>query len=163
MRNAPFSLSATLMLAVFLCLGNTMHGQNCSWTYCLEDPTCSDSWQSPCAAAYGNCASYAFNAPCTGTYTLVASSRCDHDCHDCEVCMSIVKVPGGIVMASCQSFCAVQDCSDTCSVTLQKGQPYFLYVCKTPCDDSTCEECSSTGCRALGCICTEPSSGQCAP
>jgi hypothetical protein len=163
MRNAPFTLSAMLMLAVFLCLGvSEANAQGSSWKYCLEDPTCSGAWQD-CETPDGNCASYAFTATTTGTYTLAAMILCDHDCHDCEVCVMVQKVPSGAIVGSCKTYCGVQECQWTCSVSLDEDQAYFLYVCKTPCDNSTCEECMATECKGYGCLCLEPSTGPCTP
>jgi hypothetical protein len=153
MRNAPFTLSAMLMLAVFLCLGVSEANAQCSFKYCLEDATCNGTWQSPCATPNGDCASYAFTAPCSGTYELTAQSVCQYNCHDCEVCVTVVKVPTGVVVGSCNTVCSDQDCSTSCSVSLQQGVGYFLYVCKTPCDFDGCETCTGTHCRAFGCLC----------
>lgn len=150
MSKAPSTLTAAVMLAVFLCLGLT---HACDQKICLEDPTCSGEWVE-CGTPNGNCASYAFNAACTGEYNLhVEVSSCQSGCHDCEVCAMVTKVPSGIVVGYCSSVCSNQDCNDDCKVNLVQGEAYFLWVCKMPCDGTDCEDCTSTGCKAFGCLC----------
>ena len=153
MSKAPFILTAAVMLAVFLCLGNANVFAQCAEKICLEDPTCSGPSDDACDTPNGNCASQAFTAQCTGTYQLKALLLCQFNCHLCEVCVMVEEVSTHKILATCSSVCSNQICNQNCSVDLVQGEAYFLWVCKTPCQGSTCEDCTNTDCNAYGCLC----------
>lgn len=159
MRTAPSTRTAIMLLAVFLCFGNAAFA--CSQKICVEDPTCYGSWEN-CTTASGECASSAFTAACNGTYSLSAQVVCASGCHDCEACVIIDKVPSGTILATCRTICTNQDCNETCSVFLEAGVNYRMWVCKSPCDDTNCQECPSR-CSAWGCLCVSPTPSPCAP
>jgi hypothetical protein len=162
MNRAPSLHTAAVMLAVFLCCFAAQEASACSQQICLEDKTCSGTWQDCPFGPNADCESYAFNAECTGTYTLHAFVTCESGCDGCEVCVIIEKVPGGTIVGSCSTECGADDCDQFCTVNLEKDQAYFMYVCRTPCSFETCEQCL-TSCKSYGCLCYGLSSGPCVP
>lgn len=155
MERAPFGLTATIVLAVFLFVGNANLAWACDQKICLEDATCSGDWDDDCPLSSGgsNCASQAFTAACTGMYMLHAFVNCAYGCDACEVCAVVTKASTGAVVGSCGSECSGEVCDKTCgTIPLVANEGYILYVCRTPCSDGDCEDCQSS-CRTFGCLC----------
>lgn len=148
----PSLSTATAILAVFLFLRFCGSALSCSEKICLEDSSCSMEWPDCPFTPTTNCASQAFNATCTGTYTLRALTDCESNCDGCQVCVMIEKVPTGAIVGSCGTDCVNDDCDKSCSVDLVAGQAYFLYVCRTPCPYVNCSHCTSS-CHSFGCLC----------
>lgn len=151
MSKAPSTLTAAVMLAVFLCLGGAKIFAQC--TLCIDggtDQTCSGSYDD-CGSDYANCTSSgAFTVPCDGSYTLSAVMDCNGEgCH-CSSCVHVVKETTGVIVGWTDSDCNQSQCQASVTVSLLINTTYRLYVCKRPCDGlSTCEECD-TDCKAKG-------------
>ncbi|NUO18868.1 hypothetical protein HUU59_05415 [bacterium] len=152
MAKVPFTLTAAVMLAVFLCLGNAKILAQCTICVSAVDQTCSGS-HADCETSTGGCSSSSvFQVSCNGSYDLGAKIySCTNAC-DCNSCVMVLKEASGSVQGSIRSFCENQLCSQTTTVYLETGIDYRLYVCKRPCSSDPgidCEDCDED-CKALG-------------
>lgn len=152
MMKAPSILTAAVMLAVFLCYGNSYACADC---VCARDNTCSNvaCGTNPTA----NCTRVEFEPVCNGTYTFYVETNCSgENCGGCQACASVWKIVSGVetLAATCETNgCNVNVCTQSCSVSLSPGSTYVLYVCKVPCAGPAedCEDCK-VNCEAVGCV-----------
>ena len=160
MSKAPSIYSATVILAVFLCLGMTPSRANaCSECLCFPgDNTCTDVECSTIPTA--NCVRTEFSPSCTATYTIYTETRCTGSgiCSKCRSCASVFKVSGGVeefLGNGHTNACAAGNCITTIAptVSLIAGVTYAIYVCKLPCPTfgANCESCPNT-CTAYACV-----------
>ncbi|NUO20414.1 hypothetical protein HUU59_13290 [bacterium] len=161
MRNAPFTLTAAVMLAVFLCFGNE-NVWACSECICFNDNTCTNE---ECGVTpNANCTRYVFTPSCSGNYSFKTSTTCTggSNCFDCQSCANIFKISGGIEYSisngNCHTNeCDINNCTKDCSATgnfvaLSSGVSYAVYVCKIPCPDGPdCDDCGAD-CKAWACF-----------
>lgn len=151
MRHAPLHLTATVFLAVFLCLGAKVFSQ-CNFCISKTDVTCSGTYEDDCAATLTNCSETSpFSVPCTGNYTFGAKiTGCTGGNCSCTSCVHIVVNGTNVILASVESGCSNQFCQLTTQVMLSTGGWYRLIVCKRPCDiGETCNDCDAH-CTATG-------------
>lgn len=171
MRNAPFTMSAMLTLAVFLCLRICSTATACSECICFSDNTCSNVGCTENLTA--NCTRTVFTPACTGDYLFNTETICTGEsgvCEKCQSCASIYKVVGGqeywhghCHTANCGG--ANPACNFSCgTISLIASDSYAVYVCKVPCPwwGSDCESCPNT-CSAYACLSIGISAGPCRP
>ena len=161
MREAPSTLTAMVILAVFLCLGPVKIFAQCSLCVSAVDLTCSGTF-ADCGTSTAGCAQSAvFQVSCNGDYKLGADSYyCTNACN-CETCVLVVKVSSGYIVGSTNTNCANQSCIGSVLVYLETGYDYRLYVCKRPCSSDfgiDCDDCD-TACKARGWVASMPSPG----
>lgn len=150
------NLTAAVMLAVFLCLGNVQIFAQC--TICVSglDYDCSGTFGGCSGVSAGCSQSSVFQVPCNGYYTLYAALiSCDVAC-TCNSCVWIEKVATGSVPGNVNSNCENQECDNWTTVYLEAGTDLRLYVCKRPCSEPTdCEDCDES-CKAQGWLVSVP-------
>lgn len=161
MRKAPSISTATVILAVFLCLeipsSRVMACQEC---LCFPgDKTCTDVGCTKDLKA--TCVKTLFSPACSGEYSIYTETRCTGggSCQSCQACANIYQVSGGtetFLANGHTNGCSAGLCINTVTPTvrLSSGITYAIYVCKVTCPgpgDLPCEACPST-CTAYACI-----------
>lgn len=155
MRTAPSTLTATVMLAVFLCLGNGKIFAQCTLCVSASDAACSGDFDDCGSSTTGCVSTTIFQVPCNGNYSLGAKNVNCITCN-CNACVLLEKVASGSIIGSTRSYCDNDQCIGTVSVSLEAGYDYRLWVCKRPCDEeNTCEDCD-TDCVAKGWLVSVP-------
>ncbi len=163
MSKAPSTLTAAVMLAVFLCFGSCKMAQASSECICFSDIGCST--QECEAGPNASCTRHVFTPAVTGSYTISAHTRCEtSDCDHCRSCVHIYKIDGAneisLVNGNCHSVnCIGGSCDYSCAtgglVSLTASGSYAVYVCKRVCpnhpDNPDCEDCPDD-CKAWGCF-----------
>lgn len=167
MRNAPFTLTAAVMLAVFLCFGNARVWA-CSECVCFSDATCSAN--NNCGPGFTeNCARTEFTVDCDATYTLITKVTCTGggSCTKCMACATLFYIENGTEVALTDwhnNGCNNGHCtSDSVYVGMSVSKTYVMYVCKVPCPDggSVCgqncvESCTAHACLSYGVVNCNP-------
>lgn len=153
MSKAHSLVTATMMLAVFLCLGNAeVQAGNCSFCICGSSSDCTES--DDCLSTTG-CSITPFTVPCDGFYQFEAKVICQDEsdrCNDCLACANIYRSDGAYVANEHNTGCDGGSCSHRGTVHLKANQSYNLYVCLAVCNpNQSCEACGES-CKACGCI-----------
>ncbi len=158
MNKAPSIYSATVILAVFLCLGMIPKlSYACAECLCFADNNCAAGECGPNFTT--NCTRTEFTVDCNATYTLYTKVVCGSgsNCFKCMSCATLFSINSGtetyiadIHNNGCNSGSCV---SSDISVSLSTTKTYVMYVCKVPCPDgaSTCENCAAS-CTAYACL-----------
>jgi hypothetical protein len=98
-----------------------------------------------CGPQGTNCPSITFKAPYSQNYHITAWITCNpsHDnCGGCYACARLIRISDNQDMGQVQTICS-SPCNGNCPVSLVAGTWYRLFVCKKPCDNSNCANCSS--------------------
>ncbi len=168
MKTAPSIHSATVILAVFLCLGICSNALNaCQDCFCVSDNTCTNAGCTPGLTA--NCTRMEFSPSCSGVYTLYTETRCTGQngvCSKCRSCANVFKVTGSQetwIVNGHTDACDWGICTSTSSVELGAGAQYVIYVCKIPCPGGSCGANCTESCTAYACLSYGVASGQCIP
>lgn len=157
MIKAPSTLAAMMILAVFLCLGNSNTVWACSECICFSDATCSNL--QACNQPDANCTRTVFIVDCDERYTFTTSTSCtgEGSCDKCQSCANLYKTDGTTetYIANCHTTnCGNGGCFYDCLALdspLSSQATYVMYVCKVPCGQGTCESCPGS-CTAYACL-----------
>ena len=153
LRGATFALAVLVAVTV---IGLAWAQGGGDTPDCYDLVTGTDTGCSPnhaCDNTTG-CTSTAFTAGCSGTYLFDVWTTCTGgvSCSGCRACAMVYK-DGQQVGGHCFAFhCADNQCYFTCSVNLDAGIEYQLWVCLDACPNySDCSKCGAA-CTAHACL-----------